>query len=461
MPVTPQDVWATAKTQLQMQLDRGSYETWVKRTEFIAYEAANRTFVLAAPNSYVCDMLRTRLYPKIQRLLCDIAAEAVEARFEILRETETITPAGDDMPLMRFAPVAEAPLDAPSIEELVRTPRQPGLPGSELNARYTFDRFIVSPHNEMVYQAAQAIAEHPGTMYNPFFIYGGVGLGKTHLLQAIGHECERQGKKVLYVSSEVFVSEFITALRNRTNAMFQQRYRTVDVLLVDDVQFFMGKESSQDEFFHTYNALIQWNRQIVLVSDRHPRELNNIDERLRSRFQGGLVTDIQAPELETRRSIIEMWMDERGVSLDYNIVDMMTQTQRSVRELEGLFVQMLARANLQGNLSVESAQTTLHRYAQPRERVTVDRIIEMTAQKSGIAATDILGKKRSEAISNARQIAMFLCRELTQLSLAQIGGAFGRSHTTVLHACTKVNSDMADDPSFRARLDKIRKALSR
>lgn len=454
----PQEVWATVKVQLQMQMDRGSYETWVKRTEFIAYDADTATFVLGAPNSYICEMLQTRLYPKFRRMLSDTAGNAVLARFEIVREAE-VTPPSDDMPLLRYAASTETTLDAPSMEELVRTPRHSGLPDSELNARYTFERFIVSPHNEMVYQAAQAIAESPGTMYNPFFMYGGVGLGKTHLLQAIGHACLQRGKKVLYVSSEVFVSEFITAIRNRTNAMFQQRYRTVDVLLIDDVQFFMGKESSQDEFFHTYNALTQWNKQIVLVSDRHPRDLNNIDERLRSRFQGGLTTDIQAPELETRRSIVTMWMHERGVEFDTDVVTMVTQPVRSVRELEGAFRHLLARATLQGKLSVAEAQTTLNRYDQPRDRITAERIIEMTAQKSAVPAADILGKKRSEIISTTRQIAMFLCRELTDLSLSQIGNAFGRSHTTILHACNKVTADIAASPAFRARVDKIRKAL--
>lgn len=446
-----------------MQLDRASYETWVKQAEFVRFDAQDSLFVMSAPSSTICDMLNTRLNTKIERMLSHLANQPVRALFEVVRKAEpSIAPlALDDMPLLKLAPSPEEPmLDAPSIVELVRAPRLPGLPDGDLNERYTFERFVVSPHNQMVHQAARAVAESPGLLYNPFLIHGGVGVGKTHLLQAIGHEARKRDKLVLYISSEVFVSEFVSAIRSGQTAMFRQRYRSVDVLLLDDVQFFMGKESTQDEFFHTYNALLQWNKQIVMVSDRHPRDLNNIDERLRSRFQGGLVLDIQAPELETRRCIVEMWSEERSVKLPSDVIEAITAAPVSVRELEGLFMQLCARA-MMGTLRREHIDALTRRYGQPRERLTLERIIEMTAQKSGLLVEDLIGKKRSEPISQARQIAMYLCRELTTCSLPQIGDAFQRNHSTVVHACNKVIADMNDDPMFRARVDKIRKSLER
>ncbi len=460
--MSPEEVWAATKSQLQMQLDRASYETWVKQAEFIRFDAEEAVFVMGAPNVYVCDMLNSRLNRKIERLLSDIANQPVRARFEVARAAETTAASlvGDEMPLLKLAAPLEAHIDPPSIEELVRAPRLPDLPEGDLNERYTFERFIVSPHNQMVYQAARAVAEAPGQMYNPFLIYGGVGVGKTHLLQAIGHKARQGGKKVLYVSSEVFVSEFVSALRGGQTAMFRQRYRSVDVLLIDDVQFFMGKESTQDEFFHTYNALLQWNKQVVMASDRHPRDLNNIDERLRSRFQGGLVLDIQAPELETRQCIVKMWSEERGTQLPPDVVEAICTAVVSVRELEGLFLQIHARAAL-GGLRREQLEALTRRYHQPRERLTLNRIIEVTAQKSGLLVEDLIGKKRSEPVSQARQIAMYLCRELTTCSLPQIGDAFKRNHSTVVHACNKIIADMNADPMFRARVDKIRRALER
>ena len=239
--VTPQELWATVKSQLEMQMDRGSYETWIKHTHFLEYRAADGHFVIGAPNAYVCEMLNTRLMPKVQRVMGDIANQKVTLYFQVAHEETVPTPV-DDMPLMRFAPPQpQETQDALSIAEIVRSPRLPDLPQNELNARYTFDRFVVNKSNEMVFQAACAVAEAPGTVYNPFLIYGGVGLGKTHILQAIGNECTARGKKVLYVSSEVFVTELIQAIRSGTTAMFRQRYRTIDVLLVDDVQFFASK----------------------------------------------------------------------------------------------------------------------------------------------------------------------------------------------------------------------------
>jgi chromosomal replication initiator protein len=462
--VTPHEIWNAAKHQLELQLDRGSYETWVKRAEYIDFSQDEKLFIVGVPTSYIRDMLQNRLYRNVKRIVSNVAGSSVEVRFDVVKETRpmSLLTEPDDMPLFKYATPQEPVSDAPSVEEILRQPRLDSLPDAELNPRYTFERFVVNKSNQMVYQAACAVAEYPGTTYNPFLIYGGVGLGKTHILQAIGHECAKRGRKVLYISSEVFTSELMTAIRNRTTAMFQQKYRTVDVLLVDDIQFIAGKESTQEEFFHTFNALVNFNKQIVMASDRHPRDMSLLDERLRSRFQGGLVADVQTPEYETRRLILQMWAQEKNVALPKDVLELLsTRAPQSVRELEGVFNQILAQIRLNnGDVPLQRAEATVTRFVAPRERISLMRIVEVTSQKLGVSVAEITGKKRTEAINEARQIAMYLARELTDFSLPQIADVFGgRSHTTVLHGCNKIAEDLPNNLLLKARVEKIKKAI--
>jgi chromosomal replication initiator protein len=468
--VTPQEIWNTAKTQLQLQMDRGNYETWVKNAEFIKFVEDENAFVIGVHNEMARSHLETRLYRNVHQMLCNISCKMVEVRFQIMKSVPVVEfNQEEDMPLFRYVnpPAPENNFfqhtEDSSVAELLRQPRHTDLPENELNTKLVFGRFVINKSNEMAYQAAQAIIDYPGTNYNPFFVYGNSGVGKTHLLQAIGHEYQKRNLRVLYISSEVFTTEFITAIRNRTQAMFQQKYRTVDVLLMDDVHFLNGKDSTQEEFFHTYNALTHFNKQIVLVSDRHPRDMHGVDNRLLSRFQSGLVLDIQPPEYETRRLILDMWATEKEVALDSKILDnLANRSASSVRELEGYFAKLMAEVRFKGTrVTNEQIENVLNRHAfSSRERFSPTIIIEKTAQKFGLATHDLTGKKRTEQINEARQVAMYLVRELTEFSLPQIGTVFGgRSHTTVLHGINKVIEDMQKNPQFKATVDRLKKSF--
>ena len=465
--MTPNEIWNAAYNQLELQLDQGSFNTWLRGAIFLGYSGGQYT--IGVHSSYARDMLQQRLYRNVRRVVSDIAGQNVEITFKVhkpepppsVKSLNSAEGGDDDRPLFRLLAekqrVQEERPAAP-LRELVQSPRMPALPESELNPRFTFDRYIISHSNSMVYEAALAVAEYPGTVYNPFLIYGGVGLGKTHLLQAIAHECQRRGLAALYVPSEVFTNDLIKAIRDRTTAMFREKYRTADVLLMDDVQFIRGKESTQEEFFHTFNALVNFNKQIVLASDRHPDELKTLKDRLRSRFLGGLVADIPMPHIETRTAILRMWADERGVRLDDDVLFMVAEkAPDSIRDMKGMFNQVVAQSHLmnRGPVSAPQVQQTLQRYRAPRERFNLDVIIERVAESLNLTVKDLTGKRRTARINQGRQIAMYLCRELTEYSLNQIGEKFGRNHTTVLHGCNKITEDMEFDPSLATRIEGI------
>lgn len=457
----PQDAWKAAYHQLELQLDRASFDTWLRPAVFLKYEEG--VFYIGTHSSYARDMLAHRMYRGVRRVLSDVWGQPIELNFEIHKsapaEPAWLEPQPDDGPLFRLLArqAVEPPAEDESLGALVAPPQQPALPESELNPRFTFERFIVNGSNQVVHEAARAVADYPANVYNPFLVYGGVGLGKTHILQAIGHRCVARGLRTIYIPSEVFTNDLIHAIRNRTTAMFRDRYRSVDVLLVDDIQFIAGKETTQEEFFHTFNALVNFNKQIVLASDRHPRELATLEDRLRSRFQGGLVADIQPPEYETRIAILRMWDRERELDLEENVIEMLAhRAPASIRELEGLFNQIVAQAQSRGGISLNRAESTLARYESPREQLTLDLVITRVAYKLGFSDSDITGPRRTARINQARQIAMYIARELTHYSLPQIGEAFGgRSHTTVLHGCNKIADDLASDPVLSAKVQGI------
>lgn len=459
------NAWKSAYNQMELNWDRANFETWLRPTHFIGVEGDR--YIIGVPNTYVCDMLQHRLYQDVRDTLCDVIGETVEIEFRVQRIT---APRADDshteMPLFKLLaqqgePEEETPL---SLHEALRPPKRPDLPESELNPHQTFERFVVNKSNHIVAEAAQAVAAYPATTYNPFLVYGGVGLGKTHILQGIANACQHRGMRVLYVPSEAFTNDLIQSIRNRTTAMFREKYRSLDVLLVDDIQFIGGKDTTQEEFFHTFNALINFNKQIVLASDRHPRELKTLEDRLRSRFQGGLVADIQPPEYETRIAILEMWACERGLDIPQDMLAMIAdRAPNNVRELGGVFNQIAARVQMGGghNLTMHRAEATLDRYERPRERISIAQIISAVAEAFNMEPDEITGKKRAARINHARQIAMFLAREMTEASLPQIGDVFGRSHTTVLHGCNKIEEELEADPVLLSRIQRIRNQISR
>lgn len=470
--MTPKDAWDAAYNQLELQLDRATFETWLRSAIFIRVDD-DGLFIIGVHNSYAQDMLQHRLYRNVCRVLSDVRGEHTDLRFIIQKEEKKAASDGDDdePPLFRFLAQQN---QLPDLPETSRQPRQPSffdsvapqyadLPDNELNPRFTFDRMVVNQSNRIVYEAALAVAEYPATVYNPLLIYGGVGLGKTHLLQSVAHVCIERGLRTVYIPSEAFTNDLISAIRQRTTAMFRDKYRSADVLLVDDVQFIGGKDSTQEEFFHTFNTLINFNKQIVMASDRHPRELKTLQDRLRSRFQGGLVADVQPPEYETRLAILQLWADEQNIKLEDQALHMIAErAPNNVRELQGVFNQVVAQTRFGGgSISQHGVATTIERFSQPRERVTLDGIIDATARKYNLEARHLVGKSRKAQVNKARQIAMYLCREMTEYSLPQIGEAFGgRSHTTVLHGVNKVEEQLAYDSVLEAQLLKLRQTIA-
>lgn len=460
------NAWKSAYNLLELKWDRANFETWLRPTQFIGVEAD--TYIVGVPNSYICDMLQHRLYDDIQRTLSEVLCTDVQIEFRVHRAKPTLEEVNEEMPLFKLLAkkdddIPESITDRPSFREALRQPQRPDLPESEINPRLTFDRFVGNKSNYIALEAAQSIAEYPATVYNPFLVYGGVGLGKTHLLQAIANACQQQGLRVLYVPSEAFTNDLINAIRNRSTAMFREKYRSVDVLLVDDIQFIRGKDTTQEEFFHTFNALVNFNKQIVLASDRHPRELETLEDRLRSRFQGGLVADISPPEFETRMAIMEMWAQERQLNMSPDMLQMIAErAPHNIRELSGVFNQIAARVRMGGghNLTMHRAEATLNRYEKPREQITIPRIIEVVADTFNLDVDVLTGKKRAARINHARQIAMFLAREMTESSLPQIGDIFGRSHTTVLHGCNKVEEEIEADTVLASRIQRLRNQIS-
>ncbi len=472
--MNPQQAWTVTLQQLEMQLDRANFETWLRGTAYLGCEAAAETgapatFVIGARNPYARDMLEFRLNTMIQRILNDVYGSPAALRYEVHAPAAAPAAADDDMPLMRYLAQRrppEQPAPAP-LHQHVAPPRRPDLPDTKLNPRFTFERFVVGSANRTTYAAAQAVAENPAGAYNPLLVYGGVGLGKTHLLQAVAHHCYARGLATVYVPAEAFVNDLVDAIRQRTTAMFRDKYRKVDVLLVDDIQFLAGKESTQEEFFHTFNALYTHSKQIILASDRHPRELVTLEDRLRSRFAGGLVMDIQPPEYETRVAIIESWAQERAVRVPRSVSELLAaRASGNIRELEGMFTQLVAQVQLSAQpVTLALAESALALYDRPRQHrrpvVTLEQIISATAAHHALAAKDLTGKRRAARINHARQVAMYLARELTDLSLPQIGaGLGGRSHTTILHGYNKVADLMTEDALFRQELAALRDGLA-
>lgn len=456
----PQEAWDIAYSQLEIQFDRGSFETWLRGAVFLGF--SDGVFQIGVRNAYARDMLQHRLYRDVRRIVCDLFGAPIELSFEVHKPPAPAA-APNELPLFRMmAPPGDA-LSVPLHQQISR-PQRAALPECELNPRLTFDRYIANAANRMTYEAALAVAEHPATLYNPFLIYGGVGLGKTHLLQAIAHACQQRGLRVIYIQSEVFTNDLVDAIRQRATAMFREKYRSVDVLLVDDIQFIAGKESTQEEFFHTFNALYTYNKQVVLASDRHPSKLTTLEDRLRSRFEGGLVMDLQPPEFETRVAILCMWAQERGITLPTTVAEMIAERARTnVRELEGVFNQVIATTQFTRRpVTLDMAEHALEGYRRPRHHaLTMSRVLEVTARHYKFTVADLVGPRRTARLTLARQVAMYLAREMTLASLPQIGEAFGgRSHSTVLHSCNKVADDIEYDDLLRRDIEAIQEALN-
>jgi len=439
-------IWQAALGELQLQMTKATFDTWVKNTHVVSYE--DGTFIIGVHNAFTKDWLENRLLTTIKRTMVGIVGRSVEVKFTVWAKEP---PESDEaLPLLQTI----APLSGES-------PVNNGPP-TMLNPRYTFDTFVVGSSNRLAHAASLAVAEKPAEAYNPLFIYGGVGLGKTHLLHAVGHMSQRHCGEVLYVSSETFTNDLINSIRNHTTEEFRERYRNIGVLLVDDIQFIAGKESTQEEFFHTFNTLHSANKQIIISSDRAPKAILTLEERLRSRFEWGLIADIQPPDLETRIAILRFKAEQQAMPVPDEVIDLIAhRIQSNIRELEGAMNRVIAHASLMRcPLAVEVAINALQDFGPAPGSLSVDQIIENVAQFYNLKTKDLLGRRRSKDIVTARQMAMYLAREETNASLPQIGRALGgRDHTTVLHGYGKIRAQVEEDDRLRREMLAIKELL--
>ena len=436
-------VWSAALGELELQMTQATFDTWLRDSRLLKQE--DGTFVIGVKNGYAKDWLEHRLLPTIKRTLARLTGRTVEISFIVWTEEAQRQSAG---------PLLNPPA---AVSEQGAIPRP-----ANLNPRYTFESFVVGPGNRLAQAASMAVAESPAHAYNPLFVYGGVGLGKTHLLHAIGHECQAQGLRVLYVSSETFTNDLIEAIRSHTTDTFREKYRTADVLLVDDIQFIAGKESTQEEFFHTFNALHGTGKQIAISSDRAPKAMSTLEERLCSRFEWGLIADIQPPDFETRIAILRSKAAACSEPVPDEILDIIaSRIQSNIRELEGALNRVVALSSLTHQpLAPELAETALNNLLPQRSKLTTDQIIEAVARHFDVEVAALRGRSRSQAIARPRQVAMYLIREETGASLPQIGAALGgRDHTTILYGCERIGDLVEEDVNLRRDVIALRQQL--
>jgi len=451
----PSAVWKDIQVSLEARYSRPNFVTWIKPARLT--EEGDGLLTITVPNEYAKSWVERHALKDIRELLTPHYPIINDLRVVVAASAKAST---DELPLLEASAEPE-PARADEPIEATTKERPPRL----FNPHYTFETFIVGNNNRLAFAAAQVVAEKPGDAYNPLFIYGGVGLGKTHLMQAVGNEILRRdpSKKIAYVSCETFTSEFIQALQSKNIESFKNKYRSRDVFLVDDVQFLSNKEGTQEEFFHTFNILHQANRQIVLTSDRPPKEIPNLEERLSSRFGWGMIADIQTPNFETRMAIIQEKVRERGVALPPDVLEYIASNVTSnVRELEGSLTKLLAAAQIEKlPISVEYAQATLKDLTgRGKAGLTAKKIIKTTADHFQIEILDLLGKKRIQELVYPRQLAMYLMRERLHHSYPQIGETFGgKDHTTVMHAVEKITKLKRADARVEKDLSAITQEL--
>ncbi len=441
-------LWDELLEGMKELVNEQCFQTWISPMRPVSYEAG--VLMIEGPNPFFVDWVCEHHIDKIERVARDMLEK--DTRVEL-----TSRPGPP-----RVSPPEKSPARTMIVREPVALPNK-----IHLNGRYTFDEFIVGNCNRLAHSGALAVAERPAQAYNPLFIYGGSGLGKTHLIQAIGHRVRKEfpGMVIAYVSTESFVNELIHAIQKNKTLEFKKKYRNVDILLIDDIQFLAGKEAMQEEFFHTFNALHDANKQIVCTSDRPPKEIHTLEERLRTRFEWGLITDLQSPDLETRIAILRNKIEDENIQIPDNVIEFIASNiTDNIRELEGSLIKILAFASLTcQEITVEIAAEALKDLVKaPREKkITPRRIKEAVASNYDLPAETLRGKTRISRVVRARQVAMYLCREMTDLSLVLIGKQFGgRDHSTVLHSIRKIEGLIADDPVFAGRVNDIRKGIN-
>ncbi|CAN5632003.1 chromosomal replication initiator protein DnaA [soil metagenome] len=461
-------VWRAALGELQVSLSPANFETWLKETALVAVD--DNRFRVAVPNGFAKDWLETRYRSLISQTLARVVGYSVQVDFEVREGIAAEQPATSDLP---GGPTRSEDGRGEASTRATHSVRlEPGRAGgpdgasSSINPRYTFRNFIVGSANRLAHAASLSVAERPGHAYNPLFLYGGVGLGKTHLMHAIGNAVMARfpRKRVVYATSEKFTNEFITSIQQGRIDDFRGRYRRIDLLLIDDIQFIADKERTQEEFFHTFNAIHEDGKQIVLSSDRPPKLIITLEERLRSRFEWGLIADLTAPDLETRIAILRAKAEEQSVPIGSDVLEFIARKVISnIRELEGALNRIVAYANMGGMpITIELAQAVLSNvlYNPKRRMVTPERIALAVSEYYGVEMDALRGQKRDRAIVVPRQIAMYLIRAETDVSLLRIGQEFGgRDHSTVLHACDKIDRETQENEELRRELAAVRELI--
>lgn len=442
-----EELWDNTLEAIKEKVSKPSFDTWLKNTK--ADQLTDDTLIVSAPNEFARDWLENRYTNLVSEAIFDVTGAKLKTKF-VIPEHET------------------------AIEEQMKTPIKKPRPASDnqehpktmLNDKYTFDTFVIGSGNRFAHAASLAVAEAPAKAYNPLFIYGGVGLGKTHLMHAIGHYVldHNPDAKVVYLSSEKFTNEFINSIRDNKAENFRSKYRNVDVLLIDDIQFLAGKEQTQEEFFHTFNTLHEESKQIIISSDRPPKEIPTLEDRLRSRFEWGLITDITPPDLETRIAILRKKAKAEGLEISNDVMlYIANQIDTNIRELEGALIRVVAYSSLTNqdidpSLAAEALKDII-----PNTRpkvVTIQSIKELVGERYQIKLAEFAAKKRTQSIAFPRQIAMYLSRELTDFSLPKIGEEFGgRDHTTVIHAHEKISKMIDDDQLLHRDIEDLKEKL--
>jgi chromosomal replication initiator protein len=475
----PEEAWQSVLGEIELNIGRGSYLTWLKTARLVTYEDGQ--FVIGVANGYVKEWMEHRKLNDVKKLLSERMGRGIDVSFVVLTQSGAVAaPVAPSMAEASRAREAAAPAFAASATPVYANGHSVGPQYSNMAAvastnanvsaniqdgltpRYTFEAFVVGSGNRMAHAAALAVAESPAERYNPLFMYGGSGLGKTHLLHAIGHAAKARGLSCRYVTSETFTNELISAIRSQSQEAFRNRYRYVDMLLMDDVQFIAGKESTQEEFFHTFNALHGANKQIVVTSDRAPKMMVTLEDRLRSRFEWGLMTDIAPPDLETRMAILQHKVAHSHSNVPQDVIEFIAkQIQSNVRELEGALTRLIATSEMTGRaISVQFARDTLADLVGRRAHITPSQVVETVAKYYSISVPEMVSPSRNKELVQPRQIAMYLIRQETDASLPEIGNLLGgRDHTTIIHGVERIKERLENEEQLRRDVMSVREQL--